>query len=82
MNYVSLENHGILSRIDIVPYSDSNNQPLKLVTILLLSWFYWFSEKGDVVVVIIVGFNLPVQSVPITTKLVSSNPSHGEVYSI
>ena len=25
---------------------------------------------------------LPVQSVPITTKLVSSNPVHGEVYSI
>jgi hypothetical protein len=25
---------------------------------------------------------LPVQSVPITTKVVSSNPAHGEVYSI
>jgi hypothetical protein len=25
---------------------------------------------------------LPVQSVPITTKVVSSNPVHGEVYSI
>ena len=25
---------------------------------------------------------LPVQSVPITTKVVSSNPTHGEVYSI
>ena len=25
---------------------------------------------------------LPVQSVPITTKAVSSNPVHGEVYSI
>jgi hypothetical protein len=25
---------------------------------------------------------LPVQSVPITTKVVSSNPIHGEVYSI
>jgi hypothetical protein len=25
---------------------------------------------------------LPVQSVPITTKVVSSNPSDGEVYSI
>jgi hypothetical protein len=32
----------------------------------------------------IVGFSvqLPVQSVPITTKVVSSNPVHGEVYSI
>jgi hypothetical protein len=25
---------------------------------------------------------LPVQSVPITTKVVSSNPAHGEVYSL
>ena len=25
---------------------------------------------------------VPVQSVPITTKIVSSNPAHGEVYSI
>ena len=25
---------------------------------------------------------LPVQSMPITTKVVSSNPAHGEVYSI
>ena len=25
---------------------------------------------------------LPVQSVPITTKVVSSNPVHGEVYSV
>jgi hypothetical protein len=25
---------------------------------------------------------LPMQSVPITTKVVSSNPSHGKVYSI
>ena len=30
----------------------------------------------------IVGFQLPVQLVPITTKVVSSNPVHGEVYLI
>jgi hypothetical protein len=30
----------------------------------------------------IVGLQIPVQSVPITTKVVSSNPVHGEVYSI
>ena len=27
-------------------------------------------------------FVLPVQSVPVTTEAVSSNPTHGEVYSI
>jgi hypothetical protein len=30
----------------------------------------------------VVGLPLPVQSVPITNKVVSSNPVHGEVYSI
>ena len=29
-----------------------------------------------------IDLQLPVQSVPITTKIVSSNPAHGEVYSI
>ena len=36
-----------------------------------LSWFHYF-----------VDLQLPVQSVPITTKVVSSNPVHGEVYLI
>ena len=31
---------------------------------------------------IVVGLNRPMQSVPITTKVVSSNSAHGEVYSI
>jgi hypothetical protein len=31
---------------------------------------------------IVVGLQLPLQSVPITTKVVSSNPTHGEVYLI
>ena len=30
----------------------------------------------------VVGFQLPLQSVPITTNVVSSNPAHGMVYSI
>ena len=30
----------------------------------------------------IVGLQIPMQSVPITTKVVSSNPVYGEVYSI
>jgi hypothetical protein len=37
------------------------------------------------VVVVIVWYldlQLPMQSVPITTNVVSSNPAHGEVYSI
>jgi hypothetical protein len=35
-----------------------------------------------VVIVRWLDLQLPVQSVPITTKVVSSNPVHGEVYSI
>jgi hypothetical protein len=34
------------------------------------------------VIVWLLGFQLPVQTVPITSKVVSSNPAHGEVYSI
>ena len=41
-------------------------------------------NKGVVVVVIasLVDLQLPVQLVPITTKFVSSNCAHGDVYSI
>ena len=35
-----------------------------------------------VVIVSYLDLQLPVQSVPITTKVVSSNPVHGEMYSI
>ena len=35
-----------------------------------------------VVIVWLLDLQLPVQSVPITTKVVSSSPVHGEVYSI
>ena len=40
--------------------------------------------SGAVVAMIVWKFDLqlPVQSVPITTKVVSSNPVHGEMYSI
>jgi hypothetical protein len=33
-----------------------------------------------VVIVLLLDLQLPVQSVPITVKVVSSNPAHGEVY--
>ena len=35
-----------------------------------------------VMIIWLVDLQLPVQSVPITTKVVSSNPVHGEVCSI
>ena len=35
-----------------------------------------------VVIILLLDLQLPVQSVPITTKVVNSNPAHGEVYSI
>ena len=54
---------------------------------LLLSCKYRRNIKknnGAVVVVIVWLFDLqlPVQSVPITTKVESSNPVHGELYSM
>jgi hypothetical protein len=41
-------------------------------------------KKGAVVAVIVwyLGSQLPMQSVPITTDVVSSNPAEGEVYNI
>ena len=44
----------------------------------------WLFPLGAVMAVIIwyLDLQLPVQSVPITTKVVSSNPTHGEVYLI
>ena len=40
--------------------------------------------SGSIMVVIVwkLDLQLPVQSVPITTEVVSSNPIHGEAYSI
>jgi len=43
-----------------------------------------FPSQNPVVVVIAwkLDLQLPIQSVPITTKVVSSNPAHGNVYLI
>jgi len=63
------------------------NKPLT-TRYLLLCYKYRRNIKkinnGAVVVVIVWLFDLqlPVQSVPITTKVESSNPVHGELYSM
>jgi hypothetical protein len=44
--------------------------------------FGWFGLWCLTPLSTIFNLQLPVQSVPITTKIVSSNPVHGEVYSI
>ena len=51
---------------------------------LFLHYGEYSHLKQGVVVVIVWKLNLqlPVQSLPITTKVVSSNPIHGKVYSI
>jgi hypothetical protein len=43
---------------------------------------YWHILIGAVVVVWVLDLQLPMQSVSITTKVVSSNPDQGEVYNI
>ena len=45
---------------------------------------YWGGRHGRVSMVVVYTTNiqLPVQSVPVTTKVVSWNPIHGEVYSM
>ena len=55
------------------------------VVIKFVSFFFKFVfQLGAVMVVIVwyLAFQLPLQSVPLTTKVVSSNPVHGEVNSI
>jgi hypothetical protein len=51
---------------------------------LTLWHLYDLTDSGVVVVVIVWKLNLqlPLQSVPITTKVVSLNPVHGDVYAI
>ena len=51
---------------------------------VLMTSYYGHRGEGAVVVVIVWWYDLqlPLQSVPITTKVVSSIPAHGEVYSI
>ena len=51
-------------------------------TIVCVSHGYFIHKNGTVVVmmVLLLDLQLPVQSVPITTIFVSSNPAHGEVY--
>jgi len=41
-----------------------------------------FTRGAMVVIIWELDIQQPMQSVPITTKVVSSNPVHGEVYSI
>jgi hypothetical protein len=45
---------------------------------------FYILPQGTVVVVIVsqLDLQLLMQSVPISTKVMSSNPAHGEVYSI
>ena len=48
-------------------------------------WKYRYVKFARTIVVVIVSLfelQLPMQSVPINTKVVSSNPVHSEVYSI
>jgi hypothetical protein len=48
----------------------------------IVSCFLFISVAIMVVIVWKLDLHLPVQSVPITIKVVSSNPAHGEMYSI
>ena len=54
----------------------------KTVTCHKLRTKFITCKSGDVVIVWWLNLQLPVQSVPITAKVVSSNPVHGEVYSM
>jgi hypothetical protein len=49
---------------------------------MTLTWYNLYKGVVKVVIVWYLYLQLPVQSVPITIKVVSSNPAHGKVCSI
>ena len=83
--YVFIVNLSVLSILYIFTILSSKTPiTLKFVCKAVTSFSTNYKEGGGVVVVIVrkLDFQLPVQSVPITTNVVSSNPVHGEVYPI
>ena len=85
--YVFIVNLSVLSIMYIFTILASKTPiTLKFVckAVTFISTNYREGGGGGVVVVIVrkLNFQLPVQSVPITTNVVSSNPVHGEVYPI
>ena len=64
--------------LDISRYSSYNKKSLQT------NYLTYLIERGGVMVIIVrnLDLQLTIQSVPITSKVVSSNPVHGEMYSI
>jgi hypothetical protein len=50
--------------------------------VLFFSYFFFFCEGGGICDRMVIGFQIPMQSVFITSEVVSSNTSNGEVYFI
>jgi hypothetical protein len=71
-------------------FTDNNNTSLcgnlfESIIVLYIEYYHIYVRTWGAIVVVIVwllDLQLPVQSMPITTEAVSSNPVHGEVYSI
>ena len=83
--YVFIVNLSVLSILYIFTILASKTPiTLKFVCKAVTSISTNYRGGGGVVVVIVrkLNFQLPVQSVPITTNVVSSNPIHGKVYPI
>ena len=79
--------HSVVSRPSATTFLVRNTFQIKKKKSYIYSKCSLISEyvKPGVVVVVIVwqlDLQIPVQSVPITTDVVSSNPIHGEMYSI
>ena len=60
-------------------FKQNNINMYKVISLMLSSSNHFYSNAA--VVVMIVDLQLPMQSVPIITNIMSSNPAHGEVYS-
>jgi hypothetical protein len=77
------------SSLTLISYLDPLVFLLQKTFLLFDSLIFWcweniwnYISSVEVVIIWYLDLQLPVQLVPITTKVVSSNPVHGEMYSI
>jgi hypothetical protein len=73
---------GLLYTIIIIIYWQTWNSLSLMSMYNYVRLYWWYIGVAMVVIIWELDLQLPVQSVPITTNVVSLNPVHGKMYSI
>ena len=66
----------------VIQWNNVLNYVVKFIIKILIQWMFCVYRQDCLHVVVTSLPFFPMQSVPITTKVASSNPAHGEVYSM